>query len=145
MVYHETMEKITVYAAGGALGNPGSAAVGVYITDATNTIVEEIAQAIGNGTSDFAAYYSVMLALQTLEHMYGLKTKVLTVELSLDNEFVKEQLLGERAIKEPGLVPMFIEIHNLRIESFPQLTIQRITETENKEATRLVRQVLDRK
>lgn len=139
------MEKITAHTAGNALGNPGKAAAAVCIIDGAGTPIEEIAQSIGNGTSDFAAYYSVMLALQTLQQMYGQKTRQLAIQLYLNNEFVKQQLVGERAIKEPGLVPMFIEIHNLQIESFPQLTIQHITETENKEATRLVRQVLDQK
>jgi ribonuclease HI len=139
------MEKITAYTAGNTLGDPGPAAVGVYIIDGAGTPVEEIAQPIGNGTSDFAAYYGVMLALQILQKMYGQKTKELKFDLYLDNEFVKEQLVGERVIKEPGLVPMFIEIHNLQIESFPTLTMQQVTVTENKEAMRLVRQVLDRK
>jgi ribonuclease HI len=86
-----------------------------------------------------------MLALQTLKQIYGKKTKEMQFEIRLDSELVKKQLNAEYQIKEPGLVPMFIEIHNLRVSSFPSLIFTHVRRELNKEADRLVNEALDGK
>lgn len=139
------METVITFAAGRAHGNPGPAALGVYITKADGTLVQEVAQAIGNAKADFAAYYAVMVSLETLKQMYGEATSGMHFELRLDNELTKKQLNAEVEIKEPGLVPMFIEIHNRRVTSFPHLTFTSITEEENTEANRLANEALGAK
>lgn len=139
------METIIAYTDGGARGNPGPAAAGVYITDAVGTMVREVKQALGNANNNFAEYYGVMLALQTIKQIYGQKTKEMMIEIRLDSELVKKQLNSEYQINEPGLVPMFIEIHNMRVISFPNLTLTQVLQEENKEANRLVNEVLDGK
>lgn len=139
------METIIAYTDGGARGNPGPAAVGVYITNESGEVVEEVKQAIGNSTNNFAEYYAVMLALQTLKQLYGKDTTKMQFEIRLDSELVKKQLNNEYQIKEPGLVPMFIEIHNMQVASFPNLTFTYISREENQAAERLVSEVLDGK
>lgn len=137
------MEKIVAYTDGGARGNPGPAAAGVYIVDANGKAVKEISQFIGNSTNNFAEYQGVLLALQTLAEQLGKKTNEMEVEIRMDSELVKKQLNHEYQIKEPGLVPMFIEIHNLRVSSFPNLTLTHVPPEQNKEADRLVNEALD--
>jgi ribonuclease HI len=139
------MEKIIAYTDGGARGNPGPAAAGVYITNEAGEKIKEVKEALGNGTNNFAEYYGVMLALQTLKQLYSKKTKEMQFEIRLDSELVKKQLNAEYQIKEPGLVPMFIEIHNLRVSSFPNLTLTHVRREMNKEADRLVNEALDGK
>ena len=139
------MEKIIAYTDGGARGNPGPAAAGVYITNEVGEKIREVKEALGNGTNNFAEYYGVMLALQTLKQLYSKKTKEMQFEIRLDSELVKKQLNAEYQIKEPGLVPMFIEIHNLRVSSFPNLTFTHVRRELNKEADRLVNEALDGK
>lgn len=136
------METIITYAAGRASGNPGPAALGIYITEANGTLIQEVAQAIGNARADFASYYAVMVALETLKQIYGEATSGMHFELRLDNEFVLKQLNSEAEIKEPGLVPMFIEIHNKRVTGFPNLTFTLVSEEENTEAIRLANEAL---
>lgn len=137
------METITVHTDGGARGNPGPAAIGVYITDKTGAVVKEVKRAIGNATNNLAEYQAVAVALETLKQCYGKKTKEMRFELKLDSELVKKQLDGEYQIKEPGLVPLFIDIHNLRVASFPYLTFTHVPRAQNKEADRLVNEALD--
>ena len=139
------MEKVICYTDGGARGNPGPAGIGVYVTDASGKVITQAKQKIGNSTNNFAEYNAVMLGLQTLKAKYGAKTKTIDFELRLDSELVKKQLNGEYQIKEPGLVPMFIEIHNLRVSSFPHLKLTHIPRAQNKEADRLVNEALDGK
>lgn len=137
------METIVMYTDGGARGNPGPAAIGVQILDGSGTVLAEVSQAIGNSTNNFAEYHAVMVGLTTLKQRFGKKTKEMSVEVRLDSELVKKQLNGEYQIKEPGLVPMFIEIHNLRVANFPHLTLTHVPREKNKEADRLVNEALD--
>lgn len=137
------MKKIVAYTDGGARGNPGPAAIGVYITDEDNQVLKEVKQFIGNSTNNFAEYNAVMLAFQTLKATYGSKTKEMQFEIRLDSELVQKQLNNEYQIKEPGLVPMFIEIHNLRVANFPNVILTHVPREKNKEADRLVNEALD--
>ncbi|MCA9360986.1 ribonuclease HI family protein [Candidatus Kaiserbacteria bacterium] len=137
------MNKIIAYTDGGARGNPGPAGIGVYITDESGKVLKEVKEAIGNSTNNFAEYNAVLVALQTLKQLYGKKSKEMSFEIRLDSELVKKQLNAEYQIKEPGLVPMFIEIHNLRVANFPNLILTHVPREKNKEADRLVNEALD--
>lgn len=139
------METIYMNTDGGARGNPGPSAVGVYITDAKGEVVREVKKAIGNATNNFAEYYAVSLGLETLKQMYGKKTKEINFVVRLDSELVKKQLSGEYQIREPGLVPLFMDIHNHRVASFPHISFVHVPRAHNKEADRLVNEALDGK
>lgn len=141
--YPAGMETLTVYTDGGARGNPGPAGIGVHVVDAAGKVVFEVSEAIGNSTNNFAEYHAVARALEALKQRYGKQTKAMQIELKLDSELVKKQLNGEYQIKEPGLVPLFIEIHNLRVSNFPHLTLTHVPRAQNKEADRLVNEALD--
>lgn len=137
------MEKVIAYTDGGARGNPGPSGIGVQIVGADGAVLREVKEAIGNATNNFAEYYAVMTGLRTLVSMYGKKTKEMHVEIRLDSELVKKQLNREYQIKEPSLVPMFVEIHNIRVASFPHLTLTHIPREKNKEADRLANEAMD--
>lgn len=137
------MEQITIFTRGSAKSDPGPAAIGVQIVGADGKVLKEVAEAIGNATNNYAEYFSVIRSLQTAEEMFGEKTKELQFELKLDSELVKKQLNGETQIKDVGLVGHFIEVHNMRVASFPNLKLTHIRRKCNKEAERLVNEVLD--
>jgi len=139
------MQKITVHTDGGARGNPGPAAIGVYITDASGQVVREVKETIGNATNNFAEYQAVATALEVLKQIYGQATKTTQFEIKLDSELVQRQLAHVYQIKEPGLVPLFIMIHNLRVSNFPHLSFTHVPRAKNKEADRLVNEALDGK
>jgi len=139
------METIITYTDGGARGNPGPAGVGVYITNKDGEVIKEAKKAIGNATNNFAEYYGVLLALQTLKQLYGKKAKEMQFEMKLDSELVKKQLSGEYQIKDPGLVPMFIEIHNIQVANFPNVSFTHVPRAQNKEADRLANEAMDGK
>ena len=86
----------------------------------------------------------MLLGLQSLKQEFGRKTKEMEFEMRMDSELVKKQLNGEYQIKEPGLVPIFIEIHNMRVANFPNLILTHIPREKNKEADRLVNECLDK-
>lgn len=137
------MEKVIAYTDGGSRGNPGPAAIGVQVQDGAGNVLKEVSESIGNGTNNLAEYQAVAVALETLKKMYGKQLKEMDVELRMDSELVKKQLNYEYQIKDPGLVPLFIEIHNLRVANFPNLTLTHVPREKNKEADRLVNAALD--
>jgi ribonuclease HI len=137
------MKKITIFTDGGSRGNPGPAAIGVQVIDARGTVVRELSEAIGNATNNFAEYHAVLRGLQTAREVFGKSTKDMQVEVKLTSELVKKQLSAEYQIKEPGLVPYFIEIHNLRVMSFPRLSCTHVRREHNREAERLMNKALD--
>jgi len=137
------MSDYTMFTDGGSRGNPGPAAIGVYVVDATGAVVLEHAERIGNSTNNIAEYCAVATGLELLKQKVGKGVKEKTVELKLDSELVKKQLNGEYQIKDAGLVPYFIEIHNLRVSAFPNLTLTHVPRAQNKEADRLVNEALD--
>lgn len=140
-----SMEKVLCYVAGEAKGNPGPGAFGVRVTSEAGEMLAEVGQGIGNASAHFATYNGVMVGLQTLVELFGDKTITVSVELSLDNDLVKKQLNAESPLNDPGLVPMFIEIHNMRVTNFPNLNISLVAVDENKAAQALVKEVLDGK
>ena len=138
------MEKIILNTDGGARGNPGPAGIGVQIQSADGKVLKEVSEFIGNSTNNFAEYNAVMVGLHTVKKMYGKATKDMEFEVRLDSELVQKQLSHEYQIKEPGLVPFFIEIHNLQVSNFPHLTFTHIPREQNKEADRLANEAMDK-
>lgn len=137
------MTDITIFTDGGSRGNPGPAAVGAQIVNAEGTVLREVSEAIGNATNNYAEYMAVVRGLQAAKEVLGKASKDTEVELKMDSELIQKQLTNQYQIKDPGLVPFFIEIHNMRVASFPNLTITHIKRELNKEADRLVNEALD--
>lgn len=138
------MKKIICYTDGGSRGNPGTCGAGVVVEDETGAVLKEVSQGLGNGTNNFAEYAAVLLALQTLRQMFGKQTKEMEFEIRMDSELVQKQLSGEYQIKEPGLVPHFIEIHNMCVAQFPNLTFTHVEREKNQKADALANEAMDR-
>jgi ribonuclease HI len=138
------MKKVVCYTDGGARGNPGPAGAGAVALLENGTPLFEGSQFLGNATNNFAEYAAVLLLLTELKRRLGKATKATHIEVRLDSELVKKQLSGEYQIKEPSLVPQFIEIHNLRVSAFPHLTFIHVPREENKRADKLANDAMDR-
>ncbi|MEY2665051.1 MAG: hypothetical protein RLZZ480_156 [Candidatus Parcubacteria bacterium] len=137
------MQAVIINTAGDSRGNPGPAFIGVQVIDNQGKVLQEVSESIGNATRDFAEYLAVMRGLQVAIELFETKTREMQIEVRLGSEMVKKQLSNESPIKEPGFVPYFIEIHNLRVSSFPQITFTYLDNDGISEAGRLVKEALD--
>ncbi len=117
------MQTVTCRTAGYAKGDPGPATIEVIITDETGTVIHEEARSIGNSTSDYAAYYAVLAGLEAMQSPLALELSRTVVSLELANATVASALRHETPVTDPGLVPLFVAIHNLRVTHFPQIQI----------------------
>lgn len=140
----EKNEKIIIYTDGGARGNPGPAAIGVVIKDASGHTIKSYGEAIGQATNNEAEYRAVVSALQKTKALLGKeKLKSISVEVNMDSELVTRQLNGVYKIEEEKLFPFFVKIWNLKIE-FGKISFGHVPREKNREADRMVNEALDK-
>ncbi len=134
------MNQVLVFTDGGALNNPGKAAIGIVIY--LNDKVKEYSEAIGIATNNQAEYQAVIFALKKLKQILGKeKIKKIKIVLNLDSELVGKQIKGEYKILEPELQKYFLEVYNLKFD-FPNLEVKIIPREENEKADKLVKKNL---
>lgn len=138
------METIVVHTDGGARGNPGPGGIGVVIADAEGNVLSEVSEFLGESTNNAAEYQAVIVALRELKKLFGKRTKEMAFDMHLDSELVQRQLSYKYQIKEAGLVPLFMEIHNLRIANFPHISFTHVRREQNKRADELANEAMDR-
>ena len=74
----------------------------------------------------------------------GEKAAKAEVEVRADSELLMKQLNGEYKLKDAGLMPLFIEIWNIK-QDFKDIVFVHVPREENKVADRMVNDALDGK
>lgn len=138
-----TNNKIIIYTDGGSRGNPGPAGIGVVIKNDSGELVKTYARSIGKATNNEAEYHAVIFGLQKAKSLFGgKKVRNMNVEFRIDSELIGKQLTGAYKIEENKLFPLFIRVWNLKID-FGNVSFHIIPREKNREADRLVNEVLD--
>ena len=88
---------ITVYADGGARGNPGPAAVGVIIIGSNGREIKKIGRGLGRATNNQAEYQAVILGLEWLSANTRGNHQI---NFYLDSELIVHQLTGNYRVKD---------------------------------------------
>ena len=136
-------EKIIVYTDGGSRGNPGEAALGVVICDAGGNTIKSYGVRLGVKTNNEAEYSAIVSALKKIKALYGKeKTKKIEVEMRMDSELAMRQLSGQYKIESEKIIPLFIEVWNLKLD-FAKVTFSHVPREKNKEADKMVNEALD--
>ena len=135
--------KFLIHTDGGARGNPGPAAAG-FVIQGDLIGKKDGGEYLGEITNNEAEYRAVILALKKLKHLIGgEKARNSSVEIHVDSELIERQLNGEYKIKDENIKNLFIEIWNLKTD-FGEIIFKHIPRGKNKEADRIVNQVLDK-
>ena len=136
-------DRIIIYTDGGSRGNPGPAAIGVVIQDEKGRSIKRYAEKIGVRTNNEAEYEAVIFALKKAKQLFGgEKAEKMHVEFRMDSELVTKQLNNEYKIEEEKLFPLFIKVHNLRMD-FGEVEFNHVKREKNKDADRLLNEALD--
>jgi ribonuclease HI len=136
------MRKIIIYTDGGAIKNPGPAAIAFLFCNERKKIFKKFSQYIGEKTNNEAEYQAAILALQKLKSFLGKKlAKVTEVEIRSDSELLVNQMTGKYKILEERLQPLFLKLWNLKLD-FKKVKFKLISRRKNKEADKLVKEVL---
>ncbi len=139
------MKKIVIYTDGGSRGNPGKAAIGVVFCNEKEEIIKSFGEYLGDHlTNNDAEYQAVIFALKKFKSVFGKAVaEVSEVEVRSDSELLVNQMNGKYKIENEKIQKFFMEIWNLKID-FESVKFKAIPREKNKEADRLVNEVLDR-
>ena len=138
--------EFTLYADGGARGNPGPAGAGAVVFDNIGKRIVEVADYLGETTNNVAEYEAVLRGLTKLRDFYPegfFSTAKVTVKM--DSKLVIEQLKGAYKVKHPNLVPRYLSLKNLIARSFPHIEYIHVPREQNKDADALANKAMDRK
>ncbi len=128
--------KLIVNVDGGARGNPGPAAIGVVISDAEGTVVEEVAEPIGVATNNVAEYRALLRGVSTAVALGADELEIIG-----DSELVARQLAGAYRVKNAALKPLYEEA--LRALRGLRWQIRSVPREQNARADALVNAALD--
>lgn len=132
-------KELVIYTDGGSRGNPGPAAVGVWIP----SLDKRYGEYSGQHTNNVAEYKAIVFALKKVKQIIGTKKAEQTaIEIRSDSQLIVNQLSGFFKLKEDELFPYFIQIWNLR-QDFLTVSFFHIPREENKIADALVNEALD--
>ena len=138
------MRKVIIHIDGGSRGNPGPAAIGAVFCNEKSQTIRQHSEYIGESlTNNEAEYQACILSLKKFKALFGKKlAKSTEIEVKSDSELLINQLNGEYKILDPKIQPLFLEVWNLRPD-FKKVKFKLISREKNKEADRLVNEVLD--
>lgn len=136
------MSSVIVWTDGGARGNPGPAALGVFIQDSTGKELARIGKTLGVTTNNVAEYSAIVEAFNWLVANKQ-RLNIESVNFKMDSQLAYSQLNGLYKIKNPVIRDFVFEIHKKEAElNFP-ISYAHIPREQNKQADFMVNQALD--
>ncbi len=138
--------KLIINTDGGARGNPGPAGIGVVIADEAGKIIALHKKYIGEATNNVAEYKALILALEEVGRISNEKFKIsndgTSLEIKMDSELIVRQMQGKYKIKDARLKILAGEALKL-IKHFKNVEFVHVFREKNKEADKLVNEVID--
>lgn len=138
------MANISVFTDGGARGNPGPAALGVYIEDETSKELARIGKVLGETTNNIAEYSAIIEGFEWLLKNKQ-KLNVKKVNFYMDSQLAYSQLNGLYKVKNPKIRELFFEVKKKEAELNIPVYYVHIPREKNKKADFMVNQALDNK
>lgn len=137
--------QFTLYADGGARGNPGPAGAGAVVFDHLGKRVVEVSDYLGVATNNIAEYEAVIRGLRGLIASYPDEVRKATpLTVRMDSQLVIQQLKGVYKVKHPHLVPRYLEVKNMLARSFGPVTFEHVYRENNVDADALANRAMDR-
>ena len=135
------MSTITIHTDGGARGNPGPAAIGVFLE--MNDWNYEYAGCIGDATNNVAEYKAVLKAAEIISDATITHPEITAIQFFLDSELVVRQLIGQYKVKDSTLQLLHQRILTLLRAAGHPFTFTHVPRAQNKKADALVNYALD--
>lgn len=136
---------LSVFTDGGSRGNPGQAAIGVYITDESEKNIYSFGERLGVATNNVAEYKAVIAALSWLVNNKELVSKYKKINFYLDSLLLVSQLNGIYKIKNPQLKELYFTVREKETLLLKGIQYFHVPREKNKNADRLVNMALDNK
>ena len=136
------MSNVIVFTDGGARGNPGPAALGVFIQDDKGKELARIGKTLGKTTNNVAEYSAIVEALNwLLENKQRLNIE--SVNFKMDSQLACSQLNGIYKVKNPKIRELVFQIRQKEAELDVLITYAHVRREQNTKADFMVNQALD--
>lgn len=135
---------LNIFTDGGARGNPGPSAIGVYMTDEDNKKVAGFGKAIGIATNNVAEYKAVVEALEWIIENKNKLSKNAKVNFFLDSKLVCSQIIGIFKVKNIGLQDLLFSVRDREGQISNPIYYRHIPREKNVKADAYVNEALDR-
>jgi len=133
---------ITIYADGGARGNPGPAGAGAVVYAPNGEVAATVSMFLGITTNNWAEYEALIQGLAGAQALFG--NPILEhVAVKLDSELVVRQMKGEYRVKHPELKKQYARVQKL-LAGFPHISFTHVRREHNAIADRLANDAMDR-
>lgn len=138
------IQKLNIFTDGGARGNPGPSAIGVFIKDESGREVAGFGKKIGFCTNNVAEYKAVIAALFWIIENREKLSNDTEINFFLDSNLVCSQIIGLFKIKNSQLVSLLFQVREKESEIGIPINYSYIPREKNKEADKYVNLALDR-
>jgi ribonuclease HI len=138
------MSKISIFTDGGARGNPGPAALGVYIEDDNKKELTRIGKKLGEATNNFAEYSAIIEGFSWVIKNKN-KFNIESINLYTDSQLAYSQLSGLYKVKDGKIRELVFKIRQQEAEIKAPIFYNHIPREENKKADFMVNLALDNK
>jgi len=136
------MPNVTVFTDGGSRGNPGPAALGVFIQDEKGQELARIGKTLGETTNNVAEYAAIIEGLKwLLENKERLSIE--KVNFYMDSQLACSQLNGTYKVKNPRIREFVFEIRQKEAELGIPIVYAHVRREQNTKADFMVNQALD--
>jgi ribonuclease HI len=133
------METIVMYSDGGSRGNPGPAALGVYI----ETLDKQYGEFLGVKTNNEAEYLAIVSGLKKIKSLIGKeKAKKVAVECRMDSELAMKQLTHQYKVEKEHIQKLCFLVWNLT-HDFAKVTFVHVYREDNTVADAMANQAMD--
>jgi ribonuclease HI len=130
-------KKLRIFIDGGSRGNPGHGACAAVFYGAGGEVLCEEGKFLGRCTNNFAEYGGLRLALTSAARLGASE-----LEIFSDSELLVRQYGGQYRIKDEVLAGLMSGIRAAAAH-FKLISVSHVPRAKNKEADRLVNQILD--
>jgi len=132
------MDKVFVYFAGEARGEPGETGIGIAVTDKDRNVVDEISRLVGRSTSEVADYHALIEAARHAA-AYAPESAIFFT----DNQRLANYVNGVFETRAPN-VKHLIEVAIGALNRLPSWRVNYVDRAANVRAPQLVEQAFHR-
>lgn len=134
---------INIFTDGGARGNPGPSALGVFIEDERGNEIISIGKTLGINTNNYAEYSAIEESLKFVKKNLNNFPSLKKINMYMDSNLAASQLNGLFKIKNSTIREFVLEIKSLENEIKIPISYTHIPRERNKKADAMVNKALD--
>jgi len=134
---------LNIFTDGGARGNPGPSAIGVYIEDGNRKKIAGFGKTIGIATNNVAEYKAVIEALTWIIENKKDFSKDAKIYFFLDSKLVCSQIIGVFKVKNADLRDLLFSVRDREAEITLPIYYKYIPREQNSKADAFVNEALN--